>query len=143
MKPDIKTFEKAVITYRGNLSKVAKAFDVRRNTVGNWLREDEEFKVIVRDARMRLFDDCLDSANVISQGIAKRDEDGRFVSWIEKPDGNMIRYLLSTLGKEEGFGESLDVTTNGKDLVPQKVNINVVYNKKEDLELQNKETEVL
>lgn len=37
--------------------------------------------------------------------------------------------------------KKLDITTNGKDLAPQKVNINVVYNKKEDLELQNKENE--
>lgn len=32
----------------------------------------------------------------------------------------------------------VDVTTNGKDIAPQKVNIQVVYNKKEDIELQDK-----
>lgn len=27
------------------------------------------------------------------------------MGWRERPDGYMIRYLLSTLGKSEGFGE--------------------------------------
>ena len=27
------------------------------------------------------------------------------MGWRERPDGYMIRYLLSTLGRNEGFGE--------------------------------------
>ena len=41
---------------------------------------------------------------------------GKVIGWEERPDGNMLRYLLGTLGKKEGFGESLDITTNGKDI---------------------------
>lgn len=37
--------------------------------------------------------------------------------------------------------EKLDVTTNGNDIAPQKVNLNIVYNKKEDIELQSKTAE--
>lgn len=36
----------------------------------------------------------------------------------------------------------VDVTTNGKDIAPQKVNIEIVYNKKEDVELQDKTTAI-
>ena len=38
-------------------------------------------------------------------GIPEKDESGNFVGWRERPDGYMIRYLLSTLGRNEGFGE--------------------------------------
>lgn len=49
-------------------------------------------------------------------GIPERDDKGNFTGWLERPDGNMLRYLLSTLGKEEGFVESMDITTNGKEI---------------------------
>ena len=32
----------------------------------------------------------------------------------------------------------VDLTTNGKDIAPQKVNVEIVYNKSEDVELQDK-----
>lgn len=37
--------------------------------------------------------------------------------------------------------DRVDLTSEGKGMAPQKININVVYNRKEDLELQNKENE--
>lgn len=116
MKPDIQTFESATKTYRGNLSKVAAAFGVRRCTVGEWVREDKEFRAIVNDARMRLFDDCIAVSEVVAMGIPEKDTEGKLIGWRDRPDGNMLRYLMSTLGRYEGFGESLDVTTNGKDI---------------------------
>lgn len=114
MRPDFEAFETAVKQFRGNLSKVASAFGVSRNTVGNWTKEDEDFKRVVKDARMRLFDDCLSASEFIALGIAERDKDGNFLGWRERPDGNMLRYLLSTLGRNEGFGESVDVTSGGE-----------------------------
>lgn len=71
------------------------------------------------DERGSLVDECLVSARVLALGIPEKDENGNFVGWRERPDGYMIRYLLSTLGKNEGFGESVDVTTNGKDIGQQ------------------------
>jgi len=31
------------------------------------------------------------------------------VGWAERPDSNMLRYLLSMLGRKEGFGETVSV----------------------------------
>ena len=45
------------------------------------------------------------SARVLALGIPEKDEKGNFIGWRERPDGYMIRYLLSTLGRKEGFGE--------------------------------------
>lgn len=50
----------------------------------------------------------------------------------------MLRYLPSTLGRSEGFGESVDVTTGGNPMTPPSVNIQVVTNDPKLLELQDK-----
>ena len=101
--------------YNGNISKVAEAFGVWRSALYVWMRDDEQFQAVVDDARMKMFDRCLATAEVVANGIPDI-QNGKVVGWVEKPDGNMLRYLLGTLGKKEGFGESIDITTNGKDV---------------------------
>lgn len=147
MQPDLETFRKAVEQYRGNLSKVATAFQVTRGTIANWLNAGgDEWKQVVRDARMRLFDDCLISAEILARGIPEKDEDGNIIGWIEKPDGQMVRYVLSSLGKNEGFGDTPETATD-KPIESQQreIRVQVVYNSAADLELQergaNNETE--
>lgn len=119
MKPATEAFVKAVNEARGNLSEVARMFHVERNTVGVWVRNDEDFKAAVKSARLGLFDRCLTTAEVVALGVAERDKDGRFVGWKTAPDGQMLRYLISKIGRDEGFGDSMDVTTNGKDIGSQ------------------------
>lgn len=142
MQPDLDIFRKTVNKYRGNLTKVALAFGVTRTTVGLWMNTNDEWKQVVRDARMRLFDDCLVSAEMTALGIPAKetDEEGheRFVGWVERPDGQMLRYLLSTLGQHEGFGDTLETAMDKplEGVVPKKIEVNVVYNSKEDLDLQ-------
>lgn len=115
MKPKIEAFRSAVEKYGGNLTKVAEAFSTSRTNLYKWLKADEDFQMVVDDARGKMFDECLSTARVLALGVAKV-EGGKVVGWEEKPDGNMLRYLLGTLGRKEGFGESIDVTTNGKDI---------------------------
>lgn len=147
MQPDLETFRKAVEQYRGNLSKVATAFQVTRGTIANWLNAGgDEWKQVVRDARMRLFDDCLISAEILARGIPEKDEEGNIIGWVEKPDGQMVRYVLSSLGKNEGFGDTPETATD-KPIESQQreIRVQVVYNSAADLELQergaNNETE--
>lgn len=143
MIPDIETFRKAVKQYRGNLSKVADAFGVTRATVGNW-RKDPAYAEVVEDARKRLFDDCLSSAEVLAKGIVAYEtqvdpETGKEkrvpIGWSERPDGNMLRYLIGFLGRDEGFDPNPDADKPGTATTPA-VNINVVFTDKKDLEMQ-------
>ncbi len=115
MRPTTKAFQKAVEKYGGNLTKVAKSFGVSRTQVYKWMEDKPELKTALNDARGSLFDDCLSTAKVVALGIPDV-QNGKIVGWLERPDGNMLRYLISSLGKKEGFGESIDVTTNGKDI---------------------------
>lgn len=113
-KPDISEFREVLRKTGGNITKTAATFNVARKTVYQWASEDTEFNDAIKDARGSLVDECLVSARVLALGIPERDKDGNFVGWVERPDGNMLRYLLSTLGRNEGFGESVDVTSGGE-----------------------------
>lgn len=122
-KPSAKDFEEAVKSLGGNLTKVAEHFQVDRWTVYDWRAKDPDFARIIKNERTKLFDTCLTSARVLSVGIPRYDYERdpltdeilynqktgepirRQVGWAAIPDGNMIRYLLSKLGHEEGFGE--------------------------------------
>ena len=104
-KPNIEDFRKILRKSGGNLTKVAATFKVARKTVYQLAEEEVEFKDAISDERGALVDECLVSARVLALGIPEKDKDGNFVGWRERPDGYMIRYLLSTLGKSEGFGE--------------------------------------
>lgn len=108
MKPKVKQFKEAMERYGGNLTRVAEAFNVSRTAVYEWINSIPDFKQIMDDARMRLFDECLSTARIVANGIPMV-EGGRITGWAERPDGNMLRYMLSTLGRKEGFGEAASV----------------------------------
>lgn len=121
-KPSAEDFRRLVQQCAGNLTKVSKILKVDRSTITEWQRTDAEFKKIVKDERMALFDECVVTARTVAMGIPRYepqyDENGEpvldangkpkrvFVGWEERPDGQMLRYMMSTLGRTEGFGES-------------------------------------
>lgn len=114
-KPDIEQFREVLDRMGGNLTKVAEVFGVHRTTVGNWANNDSAFADAVANSRKRMFDDTLSAARIVALGIPDKDEEGNVVGWVERPDGYMLRYLLSKLGKDEGFGDEqkMDVVVSG------------------------------
>lgn len=121
-KPSLDEFEDAVRKTAGNLSQTAGLLQVSRQAIHKWIREDEQFKAVVTDSRKKLFDQCLDAARIVALGIPSIDpQTGRILGWKEKPDGQMLRYLMSTLGRDEGFGESVNV--NLENPLPTVINI--------------------
>lgn len=121
LKPSIDEFREVMETAHGNMSDAAKILHVTRQTIYNWCNGEQEFKEIVQEHRKRLFDECLGQARILALGLPKI-EKGKLVGWIEKPDGQMLRYFLQTLGKDEGFGTSVDITSGGEAL-PQVINL--------------------
>ena len=126
-KPTIQDFERVVLLKGTNLSEVARCLGVRRETVWRWVKDDEAFAAILHDSRKRLFDGIFQNSVPLALGVPiyeyvfdnngnpKIDTEGkhikRFAGWQERPDSKMAKWLLSKLGKEEGFGdEELDVT---------------------------------
>lgn len=121
LKPSIDEFRDVMEEAHGNMSDAAKILQVTRQTIYNWCNGEPEFKEIVQEHRKRLFDECLGQARILALGLPKV-ENGKLVGWIEKPDGQMLRYFLQTLGKDEGFGTSVDITSGGEAL-PQVINL--------------------
>lgn len=116
-KPTLEAFQEALEKTRGNLTNTAKLLGVDRVSVWYWGKEDPDFGDAIKNARKGKLDQFVTTAELLALGIPDIDpETKKVVGWIEKPDGLMLRYFMSTLGRDEGFGENLDVTTNGKDI---------------------------
>lgn len=125
-KPKIKKFREVCDSCRGVKTRIAKAFGVARITVDYWCKQDPQFAEAVDEYKGQLLDDCLNSARAFGIGTPKLNEQKQVVGWIEKPDGYMLRYLISTLGRREGFGDSLDVTSNGETIKREPICIEVI-----------------
>ena len=100
---------------------MASAMEVWRSTIYDWMAEDESFKAVIDEYRGRLLDKCLETAERLANGIPilEETETGtQFMGWRVAPDGNTLRYLISTLGRREGFGEAIDVTSRGESIKP-------------------------
>lgn len=104
---------------------MATALGVYRSTIYKWCADNPEYQAVIDEYRGRLLDECLRSARAVSIGIPKT-KDGKIVGWIERPDGYMLRYLISTLGRREGFGEAIDLTSKGESIKPDPVVIEVI-----------------
>lgn len=124
-KPSLKKFAEIAEKSGGNISTIAKTFKVSRTTVYQWAKEDPSFQDVIDDQRGRILDECIATSRVLARGIPILDENKKIVGWEERPDGQMVRYLMSTLGRKEGFGENIDVTTAGNPL-SQGITIEVI-----------------
>ena len=113
-KPTLQEFEKVLQATGGNLTNAAKALNCGRTAIWQWAKTDEGFANAIDESRMKLFDRCLSTAQILALGIPQKDAQGNVIGWLERPDSGMLRYFMSTLGRREGFSESLDITTNGE-----------------------------
>ena len=140
MKPSLRRFKQIAMKYNGNISAMASAMEVWRSTIYDWMAEDESFKAVIDEYRGRLLDKCLETAERLANGIPilEETETGtQFMGWRVAPDGKTLRYLISTLGRREGFGEAIDVTSRGESIKPaEPIKIEIIDNREqvEDIE---------
>lgn len=109
-KPTAKRFRDALEATGGNLTETAKVLGVRRATIWYWSKDDEEFAEAIDDVRKQFLDSCIATSRLVALGVPIVDQKtGQFVGWQVPPDSNMLRYLMGTLGRNEGFGESINL----------------------------------
>lgn len=108
------------------MTNMAKALNVSRITVYKWCEDDISFRETIDEYKGQLLDECYQSARILAIGIPKLDDKKRVIGWKEKPDSYMLRYLLGTLGRKEGFGENIDVTSNGQTIKPEPTVIEII-----------------
>ena len=104
--------------------------------VHNWINNDPRFKKAVEDQQGRLFDRLLQTAESVALGVPKLDKDGKRIGWKEAPDTKMLTYLIGHLGVKEGFGDRLDITTNGESIKPEHTVIEII-DKREQVQSPN------
>lgn len=111
MKPNIEEFRKISYVLWGNITKIAYYFGVDRRIVYRWMR-NEEYMEAIEDSRGSFLDECIQMARLVALGVPELDLNGKFVRWKIHPDARMLRYFMSTLGKNEGFGANTKETLN-------------------------------
>lgn len=116
-KPTLEELSEALKKTRGNLTNTARLLGISRTTLWRYGKEIPEMGDLIKESRKEKLDQFVTTAELLALGIPDIDPDTKkVVGWIEKPDGLMLRYFMSTLGRDEGFGDNIDVTTNGKDI---------------------------
>jgi len=144
----VETFRKALRLNGGNLSKTAAALGVSRSRLYSYANEHPDWKEAITDERGNFLDECLASARVLALGIGEFEEEfdpelgkkvRKMVGWRNMPDGNMLRFLIARLGAKEGFSEYQQAEDpNESANRVESIEVNVTYNRKEDLELQKR-----
>lgn len=125
-KPSLREFEIVVENYKGVISKIAEALQVDRSTIYDWCEKDKRFKATIDNYKGKFLDECLKSGRILALGIPKLDAKKQVIGWKERPDGQMLRYFISTLGRREGYGEQIDVTSKGESIKPDPVVVEVI-----------------
>lgn len=136
-KPSLSTFKKICEAKAGNVSNIAKSFDVERATIYNWMK-NPKWKMAYDDVRESLLDFNESQQLILIKGIPKHETDDegvkKLVGWIERPSETMIMWFDKTRGKHRGYTEKSEVdhTTNGKDIsAPQLIFSNTQLTEKD------------
>ena len=124
-RPSYEKFVEVSDACRGVISRIAEVFQVDRSTIYDWCGKDPRLQAVIDNTKGKLLDECLRSARLLAIGIPK-DPQHLDKGWKERPDGNMLRYLISTLGRREGYGEAIDITSKGESVKPEPMVIEVI-----------------
>lgn len=95
----------ALKKHLGNVTYSCEEVGISRDTFYRWLREDEEFK---RD---------VESVNDIQIDFVEN----KLMQKIKEGSDAAIIFFMKHKGRGRGYSDSLDITTNGKDITSIKL----------------------
>jgi len=104
----IKKVREAIVKHRGNVTLVAKSFDVSRTTVYTLFEKHPELKVCLQDEREKMIDN-------VESALYNQALDGNTTAMI---------FFLKTQGKGRGYIERSELTGKDGDPLPPAI-INV------------------
>ena len=102
----------AIQQYKGNISAMARAFQVSRQAIYDYISNKPDLKQMIQDERESMLDDA----------------ESEIYKQIRKGNTTALIFFLKTQGKQRGYVERQELT--GKD--GQEVTIKVVYDDSND-----------
>ena len=124
-KPKVEEFAALMKKYGGSITNVADALGVSRVSVHGWINNDPRFKKAYDEQRGRTLDSLVKTAVSLAQGIPKI-KDGKRIGWKEEPNWRVLTYLIGKLGIKEGWGEKVDITSNGESIKADPVVVEII-----------------
>lgn len=124
-KPDVKTFEEAMTRAGGIITDAAKFLGVTRQQVHRWIKNDKRFHDVYENQRGEALDGLVKTAVALARGIPDV-KNGKRVGWKEEPNWKVLTYLIGKLGQNEGFGDKVDITSNGESIKPDPIVVEVI-----------------
>ena len=124
-KPDVKTFEEAMTRAGGIITDAAKFLGVTRQQVHRWIKNDKRFHDVYENQRGETLDNLVKTAVALARGIPNV-KDGKRIGWKEEPNWKVLTYLIGKLGQNEGFGDKVDITSNGESIKPDPIVVEVI-----------------
>lgn len=112
--PTIERFSDLCTQTGGNVTAIALALAVTRQTVSRWIREKSDFSEALEDARESALDIAEDRAMMLISGIPIKNETGEIVAWQERPDAGLIKFKLATQGRGRGYAEITEMRVTKK-----------------------------
>lgn len=102
----------AVTGSQGNRTVIAKELQISLRSLGRYLERFPDIQEAYREEREYLKEELQDTARI------------KLREAIEKGEGWAIKFVLSTLGKEEGFSERHEIS--GPEGAPFQLTVNII-----------------
>lgn len=90
-----------------NITAVCNSIGINRQTFYQWCKETPGFKQSIEDLEQGMTDKAIEVINKTMESL----------------DAKSAMFVLKTLGKKRGFGETLDITSNGQTIQIPIINI--------------------
>jgi hypothetical protein len=101
----------AIRQYRGNISAIARAFQVSRQAIYDYISNKPDLKQLIQDEREAMIDDA----------------ESEIYKQLKKGNTAALIFFLKTQGKSRGYVERQEIT--GKD--GNEVTLRVIYDRKD------------
>ena len=108
MITDIENFKIVANQLFGNITAIAKHYNVSRQTMHNWINDNIQLKDIITDSKNTVVDSVENTMFKLIFGIPELNDEKKQIGWIEKPDKSLIMFYLKTQAKDRGYIERVE-----------------------------------
>lgn len=108
----------ALTSSLGNVTEAAEKIGIRRETHYAWMKEDEEYKAAVDSLKNVALDFAESQLKKLMEGAERQalTHDGEVVTIKDAPNTSAVIFYLKTQGKQRGYVERQELSTEIKSI---------------------------